>query len=204
MQQNWLLTAVAIDNGSSATTVGAVSAFLVERCGRCTRWQTAGGPGRYTDTGHGTGRVASAGRPSVRRAGRWVMAGTWPPPGVSMASRLLLVCSCSPGSLPLWFSVNPRLLLQTVAERGFFSFIASVRELAAPTAGIVVVVVLFWGRLGLGLGIPRPDFGCRFTMQVTSGAFSASSCTLPCSGVDWVGGLVVSFVVFFSSGGLWL
>ena len=39
-----------------------------------------------------------------------------------------------------------------VAECGFFSFNASVRELAAPTAGIVVVVGVYWGRLGRGLG----------------------------------------------------
>ena len=45
MQQNWLPTVVAIAHGFSATTVGAASAFLVERCGRCTSWQTAGGPG---------------------------------------------------------------------------------------------------------------------------------------------------------------
>ena len=53
--------------GCSVTTVGAVSTFLVERCGRCASWQTAGGPGRYTNTGHGTGGVASAGPPGVWR-----------------------------------------------------------------------------------------------------------------------------------------
>ena len=95
MQQNWLLTAVATAHGSSVATVGAVSAFLVERCGRCTRWQTAGGPGAVYKYWAGTGGLSPR-----RGAGRWVIAGTWPPPGVSMASRLLLVCSCSPGSLP--------------------------------------------------------------------------------------------------------
>ena len=46
--------------------VSVVSTFLVERCGRCTSWQTAGGPGRKTNAGHCTVGVASAGPPGVR------------------------------------------------------------------------------------------------------------------------------------------
>ena len=56
-----------------------------------------------------------------------------------------------------------------VAESGFFNVLASVRELAALTAGffgcvlcILVAAVLFWGRQGWGLGIPPPHLGCPF------------------------------------------
>ena len=55
-----------------------------------------------------------------------------------------------------------------VADSGFFNVLASVRELAALTAGffgcvlcILVAAVLFWGRQGWGLGIPQPFRGCR-------------------------------------------
>ena len=93
-----------------------------------------GASGRYTNTGRGMGEVASAGPPGVRggRAGCWVIAGTWPPPGVSLAPRSLSVCSCSPGSLPLWSSVRSRLPLQSswllkVASSTFLLLCVSLR-----------------------------------------------------------------------------
>ena len=53
-----------------------------------------------------------------------------------------------------------------VAESGFFNFLASVRELAALTAGyfgcvlgILVAAVLSWGRQGWGLASPSPFVG---------------------------------------------
>ena len=58
-------------------------------CGRCTRWETAAGPGQYTDTGHGTWGVASAGPPGVREgSGCLAIALTWPLPGVGRAHGL--------------------------------------------------------------------------------------------------------------------
>ena len=133
-------------------------------------------------------------------AGCWVIAGTWPPPGVSLAPRSLSVCSCSPGSLPLWSSVRSRhplqsswllraasstslllcvsLRLSTQATSGacsasswlrFFPGVGRAWGLASPSpfvgavqaAGLFACVRQFWGRLGRGLGIPRPDAGCR-------------------------------------------
>ena len=135
-----------------------------------------------------------------RGAGCWVIAGTWSPPGVSLAPRSLSVCSCSPGSLPLWSSVRSRLPLQSSwllkeafstslllcvslrlllqATSGacsasswlrFSSGVGRAGGLASPSpfvgaekaVGLFASVRQFWGRCGRGLGIPRPDAGCR-------------------------------------------
>ena len=50
--------------------------------------KTAGGPGRYTNTGHGRERLRLAPQAYGGGAGCWVIAGTWPPPGGSSSSRL--------------------------------------------------------------------------------------------------------------------
>ena len=81
-----------------------------------------------------------------RGAGCWVIAGTWPPPGVSLAPRSLSVCSCSPGSLPLWSSVRLRLPLES-------SWLLK----AASSTSLLLCVSL------------------RLSLQATSGACSASS-----------------------------
>ena len=95
-----------------------------------------------------------------RGAGCWVIAGTWPPPGVSLAPRSLSVCSCSPGSLPLWSSVRSRLPLQS-------SWLLK----AASSTSLLLCVSL------------------RLSLQSTSGARSASSWLRFSPGVGRAGGL---------------
>ena len=144
--------------------------------------KTAGGPGRYTNTGHGTGGVASAGPPGVRGgAGCWVIAGTWPPPGVSVASRLLLVCSCSPGSLPLLFPVSSRLPLQS---RGFLNAASSASSLLCVSSRLPLQASsrlrVASGVLGArGLASPGPNLGAKARL------FASSLCLWVPSFSEW-------------------
>ena len=126
--------------------------------------KTAGGPGRFSNTGHGTGRVASAGPPGVRgRSGLlghyWHLASTRRFGGFQVVARVLVLAWVSA------FVVSRELAAPTavtrVSERGFFSFLASVRDLAAPTAGIFATACGFRGPRGQGLGIPWSQFGCQ-------------------------------------------
>ena len=59
-QSDFLVRAIfnvlSVDLGFATCLPQKTSAYGEQGCGRCTRWQTAGGPGRYTNTGHGMGR----------------------------------------------------------------------------------------------------------------------------------------------------
>ena len=80
--------------GFLATALGAASTLLGDRCGQCTSWQTAGGPG-------GIQTLCMVRREWLllvpqafgeeKGAGCWVIAGTWPLPDGS----------CSPSSTAL-------------------------------------------------------------------------------------------------------
>ena len=141
----------------------------VRRCGRCTRWQTAGGPGRYTNTGHGMGRVALAGTPGVReRSGLlghcWHLASPRRVSGSQVVVRVLMLAWIF--AFVVFCALAAPVAVVMVAESGFFNVLASVRELAALTAGffgcvlcILVAAVLSWvGRAG-GLGSLSPFVG---------------------------------------------
>ena len=200
----------------SLHSYGSPSPDFEHECGQCRRWQTAGGPGRYTNAGMVreewlwlAPQAYGRGEGSGSLGHCWHLAS----PGVSMASRLLLVCSCSPGSLPLWFFVSSRLPLQT---RWLLNEASSASLLLCV---IVMVVGLYWGRLGRRLGIPRPllgavyaagVFGCFFGIFVSASLFwgrLGRGLGIPqpiLAGLPRGRGLVVSCVVSFSSGGLCL
>ena len=102
MLQEWLLTAVVIVHRFLATTVGVASTFLRDWCGQCTSWQTAGGPGRYTNTGHGTGGSGFCWPP--RAWEEWVALSLLAP-GLTPGS------SCSRSSTALRVGTPPPLVL---------------------------------------------------------------------------------------------
>ena len=184
-------------------------------CGQCTMAKPPGARGGIQILGMVRGEwLRLAPQAYGRGAGCWVIAGTWPTPGVSVASRLLLVCSCSPGSLPLLFPVSSRLPLQSrwflnaassassllcvssrlplqsrgFLERGFFSFLASVRDLAAPTAGIFATARGFRGPRGQGLGHPlAPNLGAKARL------FASSFCLWVPSFSEWCVSVAVRF-----------
>ena len=200
-------TCVQMTSGSSSTRLPNVSrpwkrgccvssrcwsaASSGDRCGRCTRWPTAGSLERYTNTGHGYGESGS-GWPPRRMGGERVPGHRrhLAPPrrfdGFQVVVRVLVLA---------WvfiYVVFRELAAPTagtmVAECGFFCFLVSVRELVAPTAGyfgcvlcILVSVVLFWGRQGsswlcLGSGVlgarglasPGPNLGAKARLFASS------------------------------------
>ena len=138
-------------------------------------------------------------------AGCWVIAGTWPPPGVSVASRLLLVCSCSPGSLPLLFPVSSRLPLQSrwflnaassassllcvssrlpLQSRGFLNAASSASSLLCVTWRLPLQASsrlrVASGVLGArGLASPGPNLGAKARL------FASSLCLWVPSFSEW-------------------
>ena len=139
-----------------------------EGVGRCTIWQTARGPERYTNTGHGAGGVASAG---PQACGEERVAGSLLAPGLRQACLWLPGrCPCAHAPWISAFVVFRALAAPTavvmVAESGLFNFLTSVRELAALSATSGACSASSWlrfsrGRQGWGLGIPQPFRGCR-------------------------------------------
>ena len=105
-----------------------------------------------------------------RGAGCWVIAGTWPPPrrvsGSQVVVRVLMLAWIF--AFVVFRALAAPIAVVMVAESGFFNVLASVRELAALTAGYFgACSASSWlrfssgGRQGWELGIPQPFRGCR-------------------------------------------
>ena len=144
--------------------------------------KTAGGPGRYTNTGHGTGGVALADPQAYGGgAGCWVIAGTWPPPGgscspSSMALRVgtpspLVLCGGSSSSVALCVG-SPSPMALRVGTPSLVALCAGSPSLVALCAGSPSLVALCAGSTSPSCLCVGTGLGCRST----SSCSVASAC----------------------------